>query len=461
MRSRDAARVLCVGLGEGCIDLILMARDRGSCHMLHESRFDAPVLRAMPDPATLGVALRKHLLAEGIASHTAIVCVPAAWCFSTWLALPDLSSDDTRDYIATQAERCLPVPPGEVAYASSVCETAAGQRKVHIVAVPAQCVTSLEAFASAAFLKLAGITIGAIHLLAPNADGVSAVLHVGSGFVEFAVGVRGGTIALHDLGGATDSADSPACSSAPEALRELRLALHRLPPGVREHLGIVNLVGSSERTSIWIEALRDEFPSLDFVNDDGPDAGCNRPDLSRAARAYLLKQPLHPDFLPKRMSRVTQAMAFVHRRRTVSFAAAALALMLLLAAVFGVQAHRLSRLNAEHALLANRAEELRTLHDSIKQYQSWFDDEPGSLHCMRELTAAFPAEGNIWLKALRIKDRTQVTCSGNASGTGAWLSALDAVRDTQGISDLAVSNIRGESPLEFSFTYRRQGSREP
>jgi hypothetical protein len=47
-----------------------------------------------------------------------------------------------------------------------------------------------------------------------------------------------------------------------------------------------------------------------------------------------------------------------------------------------------------------------------------------------------------------------VTCSGTATDSGALLRTLNQLRATQGVSSVTVEQIRGTSPMQFTFDFQ-------
>jgi hypothetical protein len=95
---------------------------------------------------------------------------------------------------------------------------------------------------------------------------------------------------------------------------------------------------------------------------------------------------------------------------------------------------------------------LTVLQDKIRRFKPWFDDSIPSLSVARILTEAFPEEGSVWLKSLEIKDRTEVTCSGQARDNREWMAMVDRLRKTSGVLDLQVLQVRGAAPLQFTLS---------
>ncbi|HMJ65303.1 MAG TPA: hypothetical protein VK615_08115, partial [Candidatus Binatia bacterium] len=94
-----------------------------------------------------------------------------------------------------------------------------------------------------------------------------------------------------------------------------------------------------------------------------------------------------------------------------------------------------------------------SLRRMIKTFRPWFDDSFRSLTILRKLTEAFPEEGLVTAKTLEIRDLGSVTCSGVARDNQAFLKMLDRLRATREITDLKVDQVRGKTPMQFTFNF--------
>lgn len=101
--------------------------------------------------------------------------------------------------------------------------------------------------------------------------------------------------------------------------------------------------------------------------------------------------------------------------------------------------------------MSARVQELDGLQQQIRQYRPWFDDTFQDLTILRQLTLAFPEDGSVTAKTLEIHAGNTVTCTGTAQDNGALLRTLNQLRTTDGVTDVKLQQIRGKSPMQFSF----------
>jgi hypothetical protein len=130
------------------------------------------------------------------------------------------------------------------------------------------------------------------------------------------------------------------------------------------------------------------------------------------------------------------------------------AVALLVMGVFLIQQWQLSRLRSHWGAMSQKAEELDGLQQEIRQYRSWFDRSFPSLSILRELTMVFPEDGVVSAKTVEICDANTVTCSGTARDNAVLLKTLTQLRGASGVTGLKVDQIRGKSPMQFTFDFQ-------
>ena len=128
--------------------------------------------------------------------------------------------------------------------------------------------------------------------------------------------------------------------------------------------------------------------------------------------------------------------------------------MLLVLGAFFAQQWQLSRYQSKWTAIGPKVKELEAMQQQIKKYRPWFDESCRSLSILRKLTEAFPAEGAVWAKSVEIRDLAAVSCSGTARDTPAFLKMLDQLRRTKEIGNVKVDQLRGKSPLQFTFNFQ-------
>jgi hypothetical protein len=100
---------------------------------------------------------------------------------------------------------------------------------------------------------------------------------------------------------------------------------------------------------------------------------------------------------------------------------------------------------------------LESLQEQISTYRAWYEDEARSLMMVMALTGAFPESGGAWVRSVEIEDQARVSCDGFARSDSDWLRLLDALGELEGIEDLQVKQVRGQNPVQFSFSFQWRG----
>src|SRR5207245_9410750 len=105
---------------------------------------------------------------------------------------------------------------------------------------------------------------------------------------------------------------------------------------------------------------------------------------------------------------------------------------------------------------------LGNLQHQIRKCLPRFDASLRTVSIRRRVTEALPADGVVSAKTVEIRDLATVTCSGTARDSQALLKTLDQLRATKEVTDVKVDQIRGKSPLQFTFNFHwsEQGSNE-
>jgi len=98
--------------------------------------------------------------------------------------------------------------------------------------------------------------------------------------------------------------------------------------------------------------------------------------------------------------------------------------------------------------------EVEDLQGRLKRFRPWFDDSVRGLLVMKTLTEAFPEDGAVTAKNVEIRDVGVVVCTGSAKDSTALLRTLDKLRAAREVTDVQVDQLRGKSPLQFTFNFR-------
>lgn len=468
--SRPSPSVLALSLEGSRVEAVVVRRTNGSVEAGPSATLELPGDLLSGDPAALARALRSGLDAAGIRERRCVVGLPLDWLFVVATPLPDLGPEDTASLLDLEAERHFPPAVENLMIARAPYGGPATGPGMLQVAVPRERLDRLEAWLRAARLAPASFTLALPPLAQACGGGAAgwALLAVGADQVALGVGSDGGFAALRCLTGVLDRSRATPVARADLVARELRVSLGQLAPGLRGTLQGLRILGPGEVADQLARDLQPRAAALGlpiqrFAGESSPVAGVRLPPgrLPTAALVLGTQHLAQPrpalEFLPDRPSAWQQFAARTSSRKLghAGLAAAALAALVVLA--FGIQQVRLSLLRREWAGLATRVRQIEDLQQQIKRYRPWFDDSHRTLNILRRLTEAFPEDGNVTARSIEIREGNLVSCSGTARDNTALLRTLDQLRAASGVSDVQVEQLRGRSPLQFTFNFRWDG----
>jgi hypothetical protein len=103
--------------------------------------------------------------------------------------------------------------------------------------------------------------------------------------------------------------------------------------------------------------------------------------------------------------------------------------------------------------MAAEVNQLQDTQDRIRKFRPWFDESIRQLSILRALTLAFPEDGSVTAKTIDIRAPNVVTCSGTTRDNLSLLKVLEHLRGQPGVADVSLGQIRGKSPMQFTFNF--------
>jgi len=474
LKKRPASSILGLALDGKALQGVVLRRSNGALEIQHHFFATLALDPLTNDAELVGREIRNHLEKAGIRERQCAVSLPLNWALILHTKVPKLPEADINSFLQIEAERGFPYGPDALLMAHSRYRSPSGEEYATQVAVPRDHVGRLEKALKAARLKPITFSLGITALQPPsreNSNGVLALVF-GDSTVGLQVSLGGGVATLRTLE-ETFETDGGEKHLSPEAIaRELRITLGQLPGEVRQAVGRLRVFGTDNLAAALLEGIQSAAQSMGMQvelvrsyspNEFGRQLAADAPvsaALSLAAGSLAGRHPAL-DFLPPKVRPWDPIITRYSSKKLVPLGAAAGAIALLVASLFLIQQWQLSRWRGQWSAIDRKVTELDGLQVQIKQFRPWFDESFRSLSILRRLTEAFPEDGVVAAKTVEIRDQTDVTCSGTARDSQALLKTLDQLRGAKEIFDVKVDQIRGKSPLQFTFNFHWGGAREP
>jgi hypothetical protein len=466
LKTRRLTSLLGLALDGDRLNGVWLKRTNGSVEIRSVFTVQLSLDPLTDDPELLGREIRKQLDDAGIRQRRCTVALPIDWMLTLQVKLPELPEADLESLLQLEAERGMPYPPESLLMSRSRFRTPDGESFATLVAVPREHVTRLEAALRAAQLQPVSFSLGIAALQPGRSDASEATLTLLAGHHRIALQVNcaGGTVALRSIETHLDAEESEIPQQLDQLARELRITLGQLPASVRSRLHVLQLVGSDEIAELLAEDLAPRLESLGLRlervrEQSAPVENVRLPARTPVSPAlalalhHLLGSPVEFEFLPPRISAWQRLTKRYSSGKLVWTSAAAGAVILLAAGAFAFQEWRFSHWNAQWQTMRPSVTELDVMQQKIRQFRPWFDNSFRSLAILQSLTEAFPEDGAVTAKSVEIREPALVTCTGTARDHQNLLQMLDRLRATRLVADINVDQMRGESPMQFTFNF--------
>jgi hypothetical protein len=472
LKKRGLSSVLGLAFDGNRLEGVAVRRLNGSLQI--QQTVSAPLALAplTGDPELVGRELRNHLDQAGIRERRCAFCIPLNWVLTLQTQVPDLPEGDVASFLQLEAERGFHAGPENLFIAESRAKLSPGGQFATLIAIPRTHLTRLEAVFKAAQLKPVAYSLGVTSLAGAVPDSSNAALTIGLGpaGADLLVAAGGGIVTLRSLEGAVEGEGAQRRIDADHVAREIRITLGQLPPAVAEKLRAVRVCGRGELARQFISDLSPRLESMGLklelmerssnaeFDKPLPPEMAHSPALAFAADRLRRLQP-GPELLPPKVSPWRQ---FLSNSKLTSGKLAWVgtgvgAVALIVAGAFGFQEWEIASLQSKRKAIAPQVKIVRDALDKSRKFGAWANDSFPALRIMKGLTEAFPADGYVSAKSVEIHDLTTITCSGNANDNQSYLKLLDQLRSAPEITELKTDQVRGQSPLQFTFNFQWEG----
>jgi hypothetical protein len=472
LKKQRITSLLGLSLEGGRLEGALLRRTNGSVKVQKTLSASLTLNPLSADPELVGREIRNHLEGAGIRERRCTVCLPLSWASTQVTKVPSLSEEDVKSFLQIEAERGFHYGHEALSIANSRYRRPGGEQYATLVAVPMTQLLRLEQVLRSAQLRPLSFALGITALQPPAAGPESAqgvlALSLGESHVDLQVTCGGGVAALRSLDGAVETEGAQRQPQADRIAREIRITLGQLPAEFRDAVRVARFFGDGELAEHFAEEMAPRLEAIGMRFEHvrtcgtGDLTGVVAPETAVSAalvRAVRCLRGADPgfEFLPPRVSSWQKLTAKVSSKKLFWTGAAAAAAAGVIGGAFLVQQWRLSSLKTRWTAVEPQARELDDLQQRIRKFRPWFDESFGTLSILRKVTQAFPETGEVTAKSLEIRNLSTVACGGMARDNQALLKMLDQLRANREVGKIKVDQIKGGSPLQFTFNFHWTG----
>jgi Tfp pilus assembly protein PilN len=465
-KRKRLASLLGLTLDGSKLEGVVLRRTNGSLQLLQSFSVTLTLDPLTGAPELVGREIRNQLDAAGVRERNCIVGVPLKWVLMAQTELPQLAEADAESLLQIEAEKNFHSDVSTLRLDDSRCALPAGKQFVTLVGISNSQISALEQILAAAKLKPVGFSLGLSALQSPGAENSNGVLAlaVGESNVGLQIIAGGGIAALRALEGAVENEGARRTLNAGLVARETRVTLGQLPAELRATVKRIRIFGARDLAQPLADEMELRFGPMglrvEVVSAYAPgEFGAQLPleaSLSMAfslAARRLMDQAAPFEFLLPKPTLLQQFSAKYSSGKLKTVSAIAAGALLIVCGLFGVQEIKLMLLRSQWSKMSAKVTELDGLQQNIRQYRDWFDDSFINLDVMRQLTLAFPENGDVTAKTVEIRDDNLVTCSGTARSQAALLNMIKQLSQEKGVTKVTLGPIRGKAPMQFTFDF--------
>lgn len=458
IRLRGRTSLVGIAVESGHLEVTCQRRVNGHSEATNQLRIPIAAPQILEDPETAGKRLSEALEEGGIQERRCAVCVPPYWALISSTDLPDMSGEDVQDFLALRAEREFPWPATELRLAHSAYTLVEGARRATLAALPVARMDAVQRMLAVAGCRPVSVSLGLDPCLEAAGDAGTLTFVANGNHVDLVTCAGGGVIDLRSLQGAATDGIPPAVPDPTTLEREVRITLGRLPDFVRREIGVIRFSGAPDAAAALRRAAEAPLRRLGvdrFLGGEGGDEGQEaEPDTAGlAARRHLQGTAATFEFLPPRVEQWQRLMRRLSSRRNRILAVAVPVVVGGLALVLLARGQWERRLERQWSSMAGEVEALENIQNQIRRFRPWFDHTPHGIQILAALTDSFPETGDVWARRIEIKENREVTVSGLARSHATMMAVLDRLRAAPSVADVQLRQVRGEGPVQFTFSY--------
>ena len=486
-RKQKLTSVLGLTLDGSKLEGVVLKRVNGSLQRLQSFSVTLTLDPLTAAPELVAREIRNQLDTAGVREKNCVVGLPLRWVLTAQTELPPLPDADAASLLELEAEKNFHTDTAQLQIADSRCALAGDKKFVLLAGMPNTHIGSLQQILAAAKLKPVSFALGISALslaerraparqveneknqraeLVLGVPNAALTLVIGETNVGLLVTAGGGVAALRALEGAVENEGGRRTLHANVVSREARVTLGQLPPELRGAVKNIRIFGPRDLAQPLADEMELKFEpmglAVEIVSGYAPNEfGATLPPETSLSAAFSLaanvlaeRSPVF-EFLPPKLNPLAQlAKKYTSGKfGTVGAVAAGIAVILVL--MFLVQQIQLWQVRSQWSRMAVKVADLQDIQGQIRFYRPWYDTSFTTLAILRQVTLAFPEDGSVTAKTIEIRDSgSTVICSGNTRDVASVLAMQARLRTQPGVSALKLPQIRGKSPMQFSFDFK-------
>jgi hypothetical protein len=471
----------------------------GGAEASRAAEFAFPEAMGLDEPLRLGKALRQFLKDNGFVASRCVIGLDARSLTARDKALPPGVGGQVRQVLSLAVEREFALDLKDLVFDyAPAADDGQEATSALLVAAPRAAIEHLAAMAQAAGLRVEGITASTLALAAGTDAGQGEaerlVLRVFRGGAELLTESAAGARTMRQLPvavtGEAGSDDGWLERLIAELRRVVMLLPPPLPPGRQRELLIWNeaalnagdrdILAKRLSLAVRMESVPEGIHANGLGSRGLPGQFCA---ASAVALAAVRGQELPVDFLHSRLSAVKKP--FMSRQFAWSAAVAGVFVLVIGFLLWDWQqdSREIAGLERQSIDLKPKVAHATGVINRTKLARTWYDQRPGFLECLKELTLAFPPDGRtIWATQVTIHeaektrgavqgpDKTSaavsgkaliVNVAGSASNNKAFLDVLDSLAGNRRLKKVESTYTRASprsGEVSFALTFSFGGS---
>lgn len=462
-------------LGIACAE-VSASGDKRSVRRTAAFVFTAELSLAKPDAA--GAALAAFLREKRFAASRVVAGIPARWMMASEKEIPPANEQQARAALQMQAERMGSGDSGEIVFDFVGKPNPHAASRVLLVGLPRAQLDRVHRILDVAGLNIAAITSTGLA----TSDGLNGdenerpMLLIGPGGAEMVLRGVGSTRALRHMALTPNGQGKPSVQALGSELRRAvalgmsngtqeMLLLDGIGLGADQVAELSTRVGVQMRTGEeWklLGVTADSVTSSQALGGESRPIALFAPAVSLAL-AGSKSEALPVDFTHSRLAPAKKQRLGRNAILGITAAVLVVAGIILLAVQIHKSQGELDAINVQIKQIEDRSKPAQTLVDHVTYAQTYFDQRPPALECLRQLTLSFKDDEKIWVTSFNFHADGKCTLQGKAADQDTALAMVERLKKNPKFTAVERLDVHEADPrshewqFSFNFTYNPAG----